>query len=335
MVKLHHTVSSKFFFSAFKERLNHSAMPSIADYGKFLFVNLGFIALVAVMMYSKSAVEIRENWPKYRCNPPYWVFSTDLSADFTYCIQNTQTSMMGYMLQPLTQLTSSLATMGGSLGKSLNSARQMISNMRGFVATIIQSIFGVFLNLLVEFQKIMVSMRDMVGKTTGIVMSIMYIMDGSIKTMNSTWRGPPGQMVRAIGSCFHPSTPIRCASGTLMRMADLPVGEVLVDGSVVFSVMNIANLTPDLTPLYKIPDSLVAGGYIYVTGTHFIYYEFLGSFIQVKDIPGVELAPSSAFTSEFACLITTKGTIPIGEHIFWDWEDDELNIIDHTQPQSS
>lgn len=302
-------------------------MPTISDYGKFIFVNLGFVALISVMIYSKSAAEVRENWPKYRCNPPYWVFSTDLSADFTYCIQNTQTSMMGFMLQPLTQLTSSLATMGGALGNSLNNARAMISNIRGFVTTIIQSIFGVFLNLLVEFQKIMISMRDMVGKTTGIVMAVMYIMDGSIKTMNSTWRGPPGQMVRAIGSCFHPSTPVRCASGALVRMEDLPVGEILLNGSTVFSVMKIANLTPDQTPLYKIPDESVNGGAIYVTGDHYIFYDPLDTFIQVKNIPGVELAPPSAFTYEFACLITTDGTIPIGKHVFWDWEDDELNMV--------
>ena len=42
----------------------------------------------------------------------------------------------------------------------------------------------------------------------GIVVTIMYILDGSIQTMNSAWAGPQGQLVRAIGSCFHPHTEI-------------------------------------------------------------------------------------------------------------------------------
>jgi hypothetical protein len=33
----------------------------------------------------------------------------------------------------------------------------------------------------------MISIKDLVGKILGIVVTILYILDGSLKTMNSTW----------------------------------------------------------------------------------------------------------------------------------------------------
>ena len=40
----------------------------------------------------------------------------------------------------------------------------------------------------------------------------MFILDGSMKTMESTWNGPPGQLVRKVGKmkiCFRPDTLLR------------------------------------------------------------------------------------------------------------------------------
>ena len=76
-------------------------MPSMNDYLNLIYVNLGFLAQITIMVYFKSVLEIKENWPLYRCNPPYWIFSQNISEDFTYCVQNTQLNMMDYLLQPL------------------------------------------------------------------------------------------------------------------------------------------------------------------------------------------------------------------------------------------
>jgi hypothetical protein len=66
----------------------------------------------------------------------------------------------------------------------------------------------------------------MVGKMIGIVVTILYVLDGSIKTMNSTWAGPSGQLVRAMGSCFHPETKVKLKSGEIFFMKDLPFSDV-------------------------------------------------------------------------------------------------------------
>ena len=295
-------------------------MPTMKNYLNFIYVNLGFIAQIAVMMYFKSVLDIKKNWPLYRCNPPYWVFSDNISEDFTYCVQNTQTNLMGFLLEPLNYMVSSLSSIGSEIGDSINNIRYMINNIRTFVSDIIQNVFGVFFNLIVEFQKITISIKDMVGKMIGIVVTILYVLDGSIKTMNSTWAGPTGQLVRAMGSCFHPETKVKLKNGEIYMMKDLPLGAELEDGAKVFSVMKIANFNGE--KLYKINGG-VDDEQIYVTGSHFIFDKENNKWKQIKNY-------TQAFVQEekqvdwFSCLITTNRHIKLGNHLFWDWEDDEI-----------
>lgn len=300
-------------------------MPTLNNYMNFVYVNLGFIAQIALMFYFTSVVDIKKNWPLYRCNPPYWVFSDDITADFTYCVQNTQVNMMGYLLQPITYLISSLGNMGNESSNSINSARSMLSVIRGFITNITQSIFGVFLNLVTEFQRMTISIKDMVGKTVGIVVTLLYVLDGSVKTMESAWGGPPGQMVRAMGNvCFHPDTKLKLKEGKVVAMKDISLGAILECGSKVYSVLKVDNTDPIYKEdLYKIKGG-VDNEYIYVTGSHFIYDEEKYAFVKVKNYKYAE-KQTEVKSEWYSCLITNTGTIQIGRRKFWDWEDDVLN----------
>jgi hypothetical protein len=293
-------------------------MPTMNNYLNLIYVNLGFIAQITIMMYFKSMLEIKENWSLYRCNPPYWVFSENISEDFTYCVQNTQMNMMGYLLQPINYMVTSLTSVGGQFNDSINNIRLMFNSIRNFISDIIQNVFGVFLNLIVEFQKIIISIKDMVGKMIGIVVTIMYVLDGSIKTMNSAWSGPTGQMVKAIGSCFHPNTKITLANGQQIEMERLPLGAKLKDGGSIFAILQIDNSKKE--PLYKIKSK---NQDIYVTGEHFVLDKTNNKWIQVKNYKCAVIQPKN-IPRYFSCLITSNRRIQIDEELFWDWEDDEL-----------
>jgi len=294
-------------------------MPTMYNYLNFIYVNLGFISLIFCMVYFSSVADIKENWPLYRCNPPYWVFSDNITEDFTYCVQNTQINMMGMLLQPVNYLISGLTSMGGEFSESINGIRTMFSFIRNYVSSIVENVFGVFINLVIELQKMVISIKDMVGKLIGIVVTIMYVLDGSIKTMNSAWSGPPGQLVKAIGSCFHPDTLIKLKNGEVYKMKDLPLGQEMEDGGIIQSVMKLANL--DSLPFYEIAGG-IDGKNIYVTGDHFIHDNHSETWIQVKNS---KIAfKTNHNTKDLACLITTSRRIQIGSHLFWDWEDDEL-----------
>ena len=298
-------------------------MPSGKNWVNFLYVNLAFVIYIAGVFYYSQVAEIKANWSLYRCNPMYMPLADNMEENFTYCIQSMQTNFMGYLLQPLTFVTNSLGSMLGNFMNDINSIRAMFNKIRTFFSDIIQSVFGVFLNLIIEFQRITIGIKDLIGKTIGIMVSLMYIMDGSIKTMNSTWNGPPGQMVRALGKCFHPNTHIKLLNGTIKYMKDVDLGDVLEDGSIVESVMKIDNKR-DKIPLYVIKEGGVDRQDIFVTGSHLILDKESNKFIKVENYSKAMLTDLQA--EWFSCLITSNHKIKIGKEIFWDWEDHFVKI---------
>ena len=226
-------------------------MPKGSDWVNFIYINLAFVAQVVAIYYFTAVQQIKDNWPKYRCNPMYMPLSDDIQSDFVYCIQSMQTNYMGYLLQPLTYITSNLSAMGAGFVNNIDSIRYMMSNIRTFLTTISEGIFGVFLNIIISFQKIMISIKDLVGKMIGVMVAMMYIMDGSLKTINSSWNGPPGQMVRALGKCFHPDTKIKLNDGSIKMMKDLHLGDVLENGVKIMATMQLENASGE-EKLYKL-----------------------------------------------------------------------------------
>lgn len=290
-------------------------MPSGKNWVNFLYVNIAFAMYFVGIYFFDKIAQIRYNWPLYRCNPIYMFLADDIDKNFTDCIQNVQTSFMGYLLQPLTFVTSSLTTMMGGFMDDIQNIRAMFNKVRTFFSSIIESVFGVFLNLIIEFQRITLGIKDLMGKTIGIMVSLMYVMDGSVKTMNSTWNGPPGQMVRSLGKCFHPFTSLKLRDGTIKYMKDIDLGDILEDGSIVESVLKIDN-KKDKLPFYSIKDE---DKDILVTGAHLVFDQSKNNFVKVENYK--KAIKTDKTYDWFSCLITDTHCIPIGNEVFWDWED--------------
>ena len=293
-------------------------MPSGKNWMNYLYINLAFGIYIAGVFYYSQMAEIKANWPLYRCNPMYMPLADNIEQNFTYCVQNMQTGLMGYLLQPLTYVTSSMSTTLGGFSGQINSVRGMFDKVRTFITSTIQSVFGVFLNLVIEFQKITISINDLIGKIIGTMVSLMYILSGSITTMNSTWNGPPGQMIRALGKCFHPETSVKLKNGTIKAMKDIDLGDILENGSIVESVMKIDNKQNPI-PLYVIKGEGVNKEDIYVTGSHLVLNNHTKQFIKTEDYFNAKLSDKK--TEWFSCLITNDHKIQIGNEVFWDWED--------------
>jgi len=293
-------------------------MPSGKNWINFLYVNVAFVLYIMGVFYYSQIAVIKANWPLYRCNPVYMVLADDVQSNFVYCIQSMQTNFMGYLLEPLTFLTSSINNVLGSFLEEINFVRAMFDKIRNFITSIIQTVFGVFLNLVIEFQRITIGIKDLIGKTIGIMVTLMYVLDGSIKTMNSAWGGPYGQMVRALGKCFHPNTLIKLQNGDIRTIEKIDLGDILENGSVVQSIMKIDNKI-DPVPLYEIQNEGVNGENIYVTGSHLVFDKNNCKFIKVEKYSKAILTDKKV--EWFSCLITTDHNIKIGNELFWDWED--------------
>jgi hypothetical protein len=299
-------------------------MPTGKNWVNFLYVNIAFAIYIAGVFYFNQLSQIKAHWPLYRCNPMYMFLADNVEQNFVYCIQSMQTSFMGHLLQPLTFITNSLGSMLGGFMGDIQNVRAMFNKIRTFFSSIIQSVFGVFLNLVIEFQKITIGIVDLIGKTIGIMTTLLYMLDGSIQTMQSTWNGPPGQLVQALGKCFHPETNIKLIDGTIKYMKDIELGDILEDGSVVESVMKIDN-KKNKVPLYKIENAGIDDSDIYVTGSHLVKDEKLG-FIKVENYSKAKLTEKIS-CDWFSCLITNTHKIQIGKELFWDWEDHFLKMV--------
>ena len=298
-----------------------------------LFIILIFVALFMFNIFVTGMKDIKDNWPEYRCNPTVMPFASqfgvDPSENFTYCIQNMQTGFMGYLLEPVNYSLSLVNSLGGEFTESIQSVRKVLNNIRNFISSIIQNVFGVFLNILIQFQKIIIAMKDMVGKIIGILTTLLYTMDGVIRTMKSAWGSPAGDVMRAL--CFMPNTLVKLKNGKIVQMQDLDLGDVLINDSVVCATMKIKNFIgkkrfsdnkelqhfDQIEPIYRLNGG-VANAPIHVTGSHLVQHN--GTWKAVKDHPESKL--TSLKTEWLSCLITSDHLIPIGSHIFHDWEDD-------------
>lgn len=108
--------------------------------------------------------------------------------------------------------------------------------------------------------------------------------------------------------CFSPETPVKLENGESRNIKDIKLGDVLVNGSVVKATMKIKNQDD---PYYKLP------GDILVTGSH--YVKDGDVFTQVKNLECAEA--TTQVDPVVYCLVTSDHKIPVGDFVFWDWED--------------
>ena len=66
---------------------------------------------------------------------------------------------------------------------------------------------------------------------------------------------------------------------------------------------------------------------ILVTGSHYIKATtslVSHKYVRVENFK--ESRATDTFDDVVSCIITNDHRIPVGEHIFWDWEDQKVNL---------
>jgi hypothetical protein len=124
------------------------------------------------------------------------------------------------------------------------------------------------------------------------------------------------QALRRVGRifrCFSPETPIQLRNGKMVLIKNLKLGDTLINGSVVDAVMKIKNYND---PYYKIYSPELKKD-IYVTGKHYVRDGV--KYVQVKNLPNAK--PTNKVDDVVSCLVTSDHKIPVGNMVFWDWED--------------
>ena len=282
------------------------------------FIILVFLAMFLASIISVGIKKFKENWPKYKCNPAAMPFAGTLGYNtmdnFVDCISSIQAGLMGRFLAPIFTMTKWITSLAGNIMANITALQSTIFNLKNVFSSMIGDITGVFVNIIVKFQKIIVKMKDLLMKFAGTTATIIYMMQGLNYSGQSIWAGPIGDVTRFL--CFSPNTPIKMSNGEFKKMKDIKIGEFLENDIEVIATLKIKNNKDN--PYYKIwSDKL--NQYIYVTGSHKIINPDDKNVIPVekfKDASKTNINPEV-----LSCLITENHHIPIGEHTFWDWED--------------
>jgi hypothetical protein len=293
-------------------------MYKFSDIILALIIIIGFVLLYFVTVLTVGLKNMKKDWPKYKCSPIAMPFAGYLGyntmQNFTECIANIQSGMMGYFLKPLNYSIGQVGSLGSSLIGSVEKIRRMFSSLRSMITNITGDVFGTILNVVIQFQKLVVKLKDLMFKLIGSMTVIIYLLQGAIFTGKSVNNGPLGDVIRTI--CFSPDTLLKLKSGEKIKMKDIQLGEIIENGSQVTAVLKIKG--NEYSPYYKI-FSKELNDYIYVTGEHKIQHKDTNRFISVESC---DYAIKTEIQDDvLSCLVTDDNLIKIGEHVFWDWED--------------
>lgn len=163
-----------------------------------------FLGLYVSNVLAIGIKKVQDNWPVYRCSPTVMpfagIFGHDVGDNFNQCMQTTQTSYMEYLMLPMNYILKLVGNVASKIVSDINSVRGVMDRLRNQVMSIIQNTFGVLLNIVIGFQKIIISLRDLINKLVGVVMTLLYILQGAMFTLQSLWNGINGSLVRSLGS---------------------------------------------------------------------------------------------------------------------------------------
>jgi hypothetical protein len=170
-----------------------------------LIVSL-FSAFLIVDTFNSSVQSVQDNWSLYRCNPVMLPFASyfspsplSTSDNFSYCVQSMMANFAPSLTQPFSYLQSMTVDMMGSINDNMMASTSQSSALNFNVSNIFESIYGVFLNTIIEFNIIIIKIMDTQGKISGVITTLMYIMTAVQYTFESMWNGIPGKMIQTIG----------------------------------------------------------------------------------------------------------------------------------------
>jgi len=288
-----------------------------------LLIIVIFLLLYVFSILAVGIKNIKKDWPEYRCNPMIMPFASyfgyDPTDNFTSCIASTMSGLMGFFLAPLNFLLSMLGGLGGVITEAIQGVRELQNFIRNAITGIITDVMGIFMNILIQFQKLIMGVKDLTMKMLGVAAVVMHLISGSIILGKSIWNGPIGSVLRTL--CFSPNTKIKLASGQYVKMKNINLGDTLCNGAMVLGVLRLKG--DKCNPYYRLwSDEL--NDYIYATGEHRILSsnnDTFDNYIQISDYEKAE--KTTLFDKELSCLITSNHRIPIGEYLFLDWEDED------------
>jgi len=275
------------------------------------------------MLALNNIKDLKNNWAEYRCNPAYMPLAGMVGQDpfknFNDCTMKSFQDYTGFVVDPIMSQFSTMTSIVTEISNSMDSMRKMMSDTRNGFLGIVGTVFGKIQNLMSQFQYIIIRMRTLMARLVGIMMSFVYIFTTGSDTGASVLNGPVGKTMNFL--CFDESTRITTASGEVVYMRDLKLGDLLPNNNKVTSIYTIDGTN---VPMYMLGNTKVSGG-------HKVWY--YNKFIPVAEHPD---AIRKVDSKKLVCINTQLRSFGIGNHIFMNFkEDGQVSGLVATTPVSN
>jgi len=164
----------------------------------FILCLLFFIAISYYYVYNHLE-PIKADWVNQRCKPNVMPFAGIINPpdpnvmsafdfttnNFSNCIQGILGDIVGIFLAPFYYLIHSLTQVFTLIDEAVQEIRKLINSMRKAVMSTSQEVMGKILNFLIPLQHLLIKVKDMMGKTQGIMLGGIFTLMGTYDTMIS------------------------------------------------------------------------------------------------------------------------------------------------------
>lgn len=285
-----------------------------------------FFVIISYFYVLNNIQPIKADWVNQRCkpnvmpfagiiNPPPNQSAFDFTAEnFTGCIQNILTDIIGIFLAPFYYIVNSFSDILDGLKEMIQEIRTFFDSLRKAFASVSEEVMGRLLNFLIPLQQIFIKIKNMFAQTQGIMTAGIFTLLGVYQTL-----------IAAVGSIVEIIVVILLGLSVLIIIFfSIPFGFglpfaiplliifilILVPGIMVY-IVQVMILKTAVSPLPGIPSCFGAETLLKLDN---------GTMIQIKDIKvGMELENEDKVTAIFklACMndvYNLNGVICTGCH---------------------
>ena len=163
-------------------------------YGEYVFIAIVIcisVILVITYIHIKINIEkIRADWNNQKCKPNIMPFAGMINApdnmskmeyaeqNFAECTQNILTDISDIALIPIHYTMSIVVAIVGEISSIINDMRELVNKIRNSVADITSDIMSRILNIMTPLTETIITVKSLVGKSNGVMTSIMYTLFG-------------------------------------------------------------------------------------------------------------------------------------------------------------
>lgn len=306
----------KSYFLYLEQSRMSKGQPSVA----FFLLTLFFILIVYGLKKLDFIQDVKKNWEKVRCRPDIMFFAGlygfDTAENINFCLSKIFSSRAGATITPFYTFLQSFTGIVLTLLQSINSIRMTFATLVGSVTTVMSNFKDRIQQLFFRIKIAMVRIRFLMNRIYGTLFAMMYMMLSGITAVTNFGNTFLFKFLDTF--CFAPETPIEVRGKGIIPIRDVCIGDILEPtGTRVTSCFQFAADGQPMVSLARTDSTMQ----IEVSANHFIRWE--GEWIRSDEHPLSQPCGDWAGGSKrpLICLNTETHEIPIGGHIFCDYDE--------------